>query len=110
MSTERFQQRFAELTERYRAQMAQGIAVMEAALGAIDQPAGVALALRTVEREAHTLAGSAATFGFPAVGAAAARLEDQARPLRLRAVPPARAELDALRQLIDILKALATHA
>jgi len=50
-----------------------------------------------MRRLAHNLAGSAGTFGYPALGAAAAEIDDQMAD----GSPPDAASLDRLRQRLD---------
>lgn len=72
----------------YRASLPQRLADLDAGLARLG--AGQAGALQDLERCAHGLAGSAATFGLPALGDAARALEDAieaqgAAPLALAA-------------------------
>lgn len=110
MSSEQFRQRMSEFTVRYRGQMHQTIELIEAALAGIVHAPLVGDALHAIERQAHTLAGSAPTFGFRDIGMEAARLEEFVRPLRLRGTSLATEEAATLRNLVMGLKAHASYA
>lgn len=109
MSTEQFKQRYAELAVRYREQIVQCVTTMEGAVGVVEHGPSADHALQQIEREAHTLAGSAPTFGFKEVGEVAARLEDFARMLRERGAPLLNEDSAELRNLIMTVRAVATY-
>lgn len=67
---------YAELCAAFGAALPARLAPMHAALQRRDLPA--------VQAGAHTLAGSAASFGFPGVGSAAAALEGTCRAADLQ--------------------------
>jgi HPt (histidine-containing phosphotransfer) domain-containing protein len=64
-------------------------------------------ALRLLLRLSHSLSGAAATFGFPAVAAAAARLESFLQEITRAGGPPVEQSAERLAGLLDELQRIA---
>ena len=84
-----FARELQALGAEYRASLPQRLVDIDAAW--VDVRRGEALALRTVLRGLHSIAGSALTFGLPELSKSAAVAEDWIEPYseRQEAPPPA---------------------
>jgi periplasmic divalent cation tolerance protein len=74
----------SELRDSFRPRLAERVGEIEAAWEALrsaSAPSGVLDLRRRLHRLAHSLAGAAGTFGFPAVGDAARTLERRLQPV-----------------------------
>lgn len=99
-----FQERFAALEREWRQLLPGKLAEARQRMGALRAAPGDKEALEELHRLLHTLAGSAGTFGLPALGEAARGVENQlTRVLDLPS--PQAGDLDAadaaLQALVD---------
>ena len=90
----------------YRASVPQRLADIEASWSAVRR--GETDALRPLLRQLHSIAGSASTFGLPALGKAAAAAEDWVDPYSERGEHPPPAALDAFEPLLAAVRQAAT--
>jgi periplasmic divalent cation tolerance protein len=100
-----FQERFAALSRDWHAQLPARLDTLQVLLQACRQSPDDARGLEEFHRQAHTLAGSAGTFGLHAVGEHARVLEQELERLMAR---PTRATADfddAARELQVLLAA-----
>ncbi len=108
MVSHKFLETYAQLSSAYAAQIEQCLSAMDSAFASLATMA-VEEGLTAVRLHAHTLAGSAATFGYAGVGLAAAELEDFLIPLIARGSAPSRSENERLQTLVGRLRLAATH-
>jgi HPt (histidine-containing phosphotransfer) domain-containing protein len=90
----------------YRSSLPQRLADIAEAWSAVRR--GEAAALRPLLRQLHSIAGSALTFGLPALGRAAAEAEDWIEPYTERTEIPAAAALDAFEPLLAAVRRAAS--
>jgi HPt (histidine-containing phosphotransfer) domain-containing protein len=100
----------AALGAEYRANLAPRLDALEALAAALARGQGDAEDLRTLRRGLHTIAGSAKTFGLPAVTDAARAGEAFLDPWRDTVKPPGAAEWAELDRLLAALRAAAQSA
>lgn len=106
-SNQDFDRKLAELRLRFSEGLAARLQEMETAFaglagnGAADGRLASLKALRAV---AHKLTGTAGTFGFDAIGKAAAEIETQCDDLIAAGKLPADDELQALERRLDMLR------
>jgi HPt (histidine-containing phosphotransfer) domain-containing protein len=101
-----FEERFAALGADWRAQLPARLATLQQLLGAcLAAPQDTAV-LQDLHRGVHSLAGSAGTFGLPALSVQAKSIEHQIEPLL---ESPARTAAD-LAPLQPAMDALLAHA
>ena len=117
MSTDAFREHLAKLNAEYQAALPARLAEIEALWSAASAAPGAAMtepmtkAMTELRRLLHSMAGSAKTFGLPAVGAAAREAEhcieqfcaDGARPGAL----PTAAERARVAELLVALRSVA---
>ena len=101
-----FARELEAINAEYRATLPQRLADIDEASLAIRE--GDAAALRTLLRQLHSIAGSAATFGFAPLGKAAALAEDWIEPYCVRAETPAPAALEELEPLLAAVRRAAS--
>ena len=90
----------------YRSSLPQRLADIDASWSAVRR--GETDALRPLLRQLHSIAGSALTFGLPALGRAAAAAEDWIEPYSERSEVPAAAALDELEPLLAAVRQAAS--
>ena len=87
----------AALQEYFAGRLPERLSEIEAAWQEARNAGRTGEPLRTLHRLAHSLVGAGATFGFPAVTAAARQLEKALQPaIQGNAPPPAEAEIEEL--------------
>src|SRR5687767_1045930 len=94
----------AAFSAEYRSSLPQRLGELESAWSAVRRGEGDADTLRALLRGLHSIAGSALTFGLPALSTAAAAAEDWIEPYSARGDLPARAERDAFEPLLAAVK------
>jgi HPt (histidine-containing phosphotransfer) domain-containing protein len=100
----------AALGTEYRANLAPRLDALEALAAALAGGQGDNEDIRTLHRGLHTIAGSATTFGLPAVSDAARAGEKFLDPWRDAAKPPGTAEWAELNRLLAALREAAESA
>ena len=103
MSPATFRQYLAKASAEYRAGLGARLARIESAWQALADGA-FAANLADVERELHSIAGSAETFGLPSVGQAARAAEAAVERYRARGAMPTPAQRTRFERLLDALK------
>jgi HPt (histidine-containing phosphotransfer) domain-containing protein len=109
MVNQKFLEAYAQLSSAYALQIEQCLSAMDSAFASMATMA-VGQGLTAVRLQAHTLAGSAPTFGYAGVGLAAAELEDFLIPLIARGGALSRSENERLQTLVGRLRLAAAHA
>ena len=102
------QRELAAFNAEYRASLPQRLSVIDAAWSAIARGEGDADTLQTLLRSLHSIAGSALTFGLPALGTAAAAAEDWIAPYSERAQLPPPDTRDAFEPLLAAVRQAAS--
>lgn len=104
MSDDEFRQMMAAVSAEFRADLPPRIAGIDALWGQISHGEHTPQRMAELIRAVHKIAGSAATFGFSAVGEAAAAAESRLEPFRDAPQPPDAAAQDEISQLLDSLR------
>jgi len=104
MASEKFMATWRRLSQVYAGQINDCMAGIEAGLVVVPVDLGA------IRLAAHTLAGSAVTFGYQEVGLAAAALEDFLTPLIARGSMLSPSENERLQTLVGRLRLAAAHA
>ena len=99
MTNDALEAALAEIRRQYGAQLAAKLELIETLAGALEQQTATLENLRQLQREVHTLAGSAPTFGYAQVGAAAARADLHLKPLAREERLPAAGEAAVIASL-----------
>lgn len=94
----------ATISAEYRSSLPQRVAELEAAWSAVRRGEGDADTLRALLRGLHLIAGSALTFGMPALSTAAAVAEDWIEPYSARGESPAAGDRDAFEPLLAAVR------
>ncbi len=92
----------------YRAGLPQRLADIDAAWSAVRDGTANPDTLRALLRGLHSIAGSALTFGLPALSTAAAAAEDWIEPYSERAEPPPADARDAFEPLLAAVRQAAS--
>lgn len=100
MSNDAFKAALAELRRKYGMQLAAALTRIEALAEALARGTATPAEREQLQREVHTLAGSAPTFGYQRVGAAAFQVEQQFKALQREQRAPAPAEAHTLATLV----------
>jgi chemotaxis protein histidine kinase CheA len=104
MSREELERQLAALREGFRGEVAERRAAIAAAWRAIEAEGWADDRAEVVERLSHSLAGSAATFGFPGLSEAARVVELAVEAVR-KAGAPATGDLPRIAGLLAALDA-----
>lgn len=97
-----FRRFLKEASAEYRAGLGARLARIEGAWHALAE--GASADLTELQRELHSLAGSAETFGFAALGRAARAAESAVERCRTRSASPTPAQRARIGRLLDELK------
>ena len=81
LADQAFFARLKELNEKFAAGVPAMLERLRTLLALLDAAAPATVVIGEIHQELHTIAGSAATFGFPAFGQQARNLEQQLRVL-----------------------------
>lgn len=103
MSSDAFKQYLAKLSAEYRSGLPGKLAEIDALGQAVIGGGANMELLADLQRKLHTLAGSAKTFGFPAVSTAARAAENFLDPICDSGAMPGDAERGSLGTLLDAL-------
>src|SRR3954468_8195155 len=108
MPDDDFARELEGLSADYRASLPQRLRDIDAAWTALRRGEGSTDAVLTVLHNLHSMAGSALTFGMPALGKDAAAAEDWIDPYHERAELPPPAAQDAFEPLLRAVRQAAS--
>jgi len=103
-----YDERFTELRKRFAARSVENATRLETLVGGLSDDAS-GDTLHEIEQIAHRLVGAAGTFGFPALGALADGVEQEASYLRASGSRDFSRLADACRRLKEGLKEFGEH-
>ena len=104
MTSEAFKRHFEKASADYRRRLPSKLAELDSLWSALTSGSLLPANVVNLQRELHTLAGTAQTMGFPAVTDAARAAESFLEQYAARGVLPGPAEQGEFRTLLDALK------